>query len=100
MVELAERPIPKPEDEHAQDGRPYSVLLRLIIALLIAHFDHETTVNQKTLEDYDKRIIKRVLSATGRELEVRYEAYPTCANRGTNTVSDNNLAQIYHCGLR
>jgi hypothetical protein len=71
LAELPERPKLTPEDEFPQDGRPYSVLLRLIIALLIAHFNHESTVNPKTLEDYDKRIIKRVLSATGRELEVR-----------------------------
>lgn len=72
MVELAERP--KSLAEKPQDGKPYSVLLRLEISLLIAHFDHEPTVNQKLLDEYDKRITKRVLSATGRELEVRYKA--------------------------
>ncbi|KAF2670411.1 hypothetical protein BT63DRAFT_424355 [Microthyrium microscopicum] len=51
---------------------PYSVLLRLDLALLTTHFNSEwTATNQNQLLDYDKRILKRVLTATVKDPEAR-----------------------------
>jgi hypothetical protein len=51
--------------------KPYSVLLRLGLIPLIMHFSSSKTVSAATLDQYDAKIFKKILSQSARDASVR-----------------------------
>jgi hypothetical protein len=56
--------------------KPYSVLLRLGLIPLIMHFSSSKTIGPGTLEQYDSKIFKKILSQSARDAAVRSVLFP------------------------
>jgi hypothetical protein len=66
---MAEPLVPAtPEPEGA---KPYSVLLRLGLMPFTIHFKSPQMIKQSMLDSYDVRILKKTLSSTVKDADVR-----------------------------
>jgi hypothetical protein len=63
---------PPPASSEGSQAKPHATLFRLGLTPLIIHFKSSGYISPQTLDSHDVKILKRMVTDTARQEEIRY----------------------------